>query len=181
MYSSVAPSGAAAQDLPLDPVRAVLGASTQVSWVADQSAWFVGGKVGLIFQERLAINAAGYAQASSLYVGGTGPGTSFRLSMGYGGLLAEYLLRTDEDLDVTVASLVGMGHGELVAPVQQIQITADNFFVLEPEVFVRYRVFPWARIFASGGYRFAWGVSLPGVTAGDLNGASLGLGIQIGR
>jgi len=178
--AAAAPSGVAAQELPLDPVRAVVGAGTKLTWVAEQGSWLIGGKAGLVFQERLVLSAAGYALATSVEVGGTSSGTSFRLDMGYGGVLVEYLLRRDEVLDLTLASLVGAGYGEVYSPVQQIQITSDNFMVLEPEVFLRYRVLPWARLYASGGYRLTWGVSLPGVAPGDLEGLAIGLGIQVG-
>jgi hypothetical protein len=175
------PCRLAAQDYPLDPVRALAAGEVKATWLADQGSWMVGGKVGLLFQDRLSLSAAGYALASSVAVGGTDAGSSFRLDLGYGGLLTEYQLRRGEDLDLTVGGLVGAAVGEVSAPAQQILITADNFFVLEPEVTLRYRLLPWLRATASAGYRLAWGVSLPGVGDGDLEAATFSVGLHVGR
>ena len=179
---ALTPPGARAQEHALDPVRGFIGGNGSWTQVADQSAWLVGGRLGLILQDHLVLGGAGMAMMGSVDVAGTSADTSFDLEMGYGGLLAGFTFGISERISGMVAGTIGGGNARVYVPVSKAELGSRNFFLVEPEVSLRATLYRQLLAGVSVGYRLTQGVTdLPGVAPDDLEGFSLGILVQLGH
>ncbi|MBC7185686.1 MAG: hypothetical protein H5U38_01485 [Calditrichaeota bacterium] len=144
---------------------------------------------------------AGYAYFRHSRIGGLGAGASLRssalingkersleVSFGYGGFLAEYVNRRGR-LTTSVGCVIGGGGYEVEVKDESGSHKADKgFFCLEPCVGLHLQLVEFAALQAWAGYllpvsedlTFRYGSSLYRLTAGEMGGLSLKLGVIFG-
>ena len=162
-------------------VRSTATAVLKASQIADESRVHVGGWVGLVFSESLAVGGGGFALLKNVELAGSEGGTGFNLDMGYGGLFFQYWEPLGSGLTGEVGLLLGAGHAEVQDQLSRTEVGSDNFLVGEGEIGVTYSVFKGVHIGLSLGYRLTSGVEdLPGVSTGDLNAYTGSLSLRLG-
>ena len=134
----------------------------------------LGGEASLHFARHFSIGAAGGALLKATPVVESGADLGTELRMGYGGLLFGYASGAEHAVSLAGRLLVGAGNAEVRAVPVGNELGADNFLVVEPEIFLRILAVAPFHIGLAAGYRFVLGVQdLPTLVADDLEGASL--------
>lgn len=151
----------------------------------------VGGEGALLLDHRLALGFAGYGLASEVRGPDFANGDASILGFGYGGAVFRYhLVSKRSPVTASVGTLIGAGGLTLIQKVEseyfdydydyEEDTAANAFFVAEPSVQVNLHLTKWMRFGVSGGYRFARGPSLRGISDGDLEGVTAGGHAQFG-
>ncbi|MBN1464289.1 hypothetical protein JXA02_00915 [candidate division KSB1 bacterium] len=139
---------------------------------------FVGGQGGWIIDHTFVIGGGGYGLSSRVaadwYDAATDasvPG-SYILSFGYGGLLLEYINRSNELVHFEIFSLIGGGGVDYVLDdhLEHDDAMSDGLFVVEPGANLIVNVSPFFRIGFGISYRYVSGVDIIGLTDSDLSG-----------
>ena len=146
---------------------------------------------------------AGWLTDGTIFIGGGGywmANQSSDRKMAYGGLVVQWLARTDERFGFSAKGLVGGGQATLASNVTQILPLTDGrgfpidginrgvvtnarirfregFFVAEPEVDLLVRLTKHVRLTGGASYRF---IGADGRDDNRLRGATGSIGIQIG-
>lgn len=157
-----------------DPSSTQVGfaASTavKVSSVDGEARAFFGGWAGLSIGDRVYLGGGGYAMSTPVDVAGSGPGTTFELGLGYGGVVVGYQLPLGEGpWWIGANALLGAGNAEVLDPIVGTEIGSDNFFVGEPEVSLGLQLSSHLNASLGAGYRLVAGVGdLAGLRAREL-------------
>lgn len=161
-------------------IRSTATAILKASQIADENRMHLGGWVGLVFSESLAVGGGGFALMKDVELAGSEGGTGFNLDMGYGGLFFRYWEPLGSGLAGEVGLLLGAGHAEVQDQLTRTEVGSDNFLVGEGELGLTYSFFEGVHLGISVGYRLTSGVEdLPGVSTGDLNTFTGGLSLRL--
>jgi len=160
--------------------HASLEAALRVGALRGTAKAFAGG-VGLLdLGGRLSVGGGGWILlgTSRIYAGSADSDRDLRVS--YGGVVADLELVRDERWDLRVRALMGAGNGKISLRVAGVQLAADNFGVVEPELCGSWHLSPNASLVGTVAYRYAFGVNdLPSVSDDNLAGVSLGVGFAV--
>ncbi len=141
---------------------------------------FAGG-VGLLdLGRRVAFGGGGWILlgTSRIYAGSADSDRDLRVA--YGGVVVAVELVRDARWDLRARALVGAGNGKISLRLAGVQLAADNFGVIEPELCGSWHMSPNASLVGSVAYRYAYGVDdLPSVSEDNLRGMSLGVGLSV--
>lgn len=178
LLSLAAPRGAAAQQE--REAGAAVEAALKLSSVLGDVTTFAGG-VGLIdLGGRVAFGGGGWLALGTVRIATARPETDKSLRMAYAGVVAESVIRRGPEWEVRARILVGAGNAKVSDRLIGVQLGADNFGIVEPEVGGSWHL--WRGTWLTGGlsYRFTLGVEdLPDISDDSLRGASLRLGITL--
>jgi hypothetical protein len=136
------------------------GPVVKLSSVNNEFCVFIGGRGGWIINHAFVVGGGGYGLATDIFVSGK------KLVMGYGGLELGYVFLSDSLVHFTLHSLLGFGGVSL----ETDPMSADEFFVIEPEATVVLNVSRFFRIAAGASYRFVTGVTTSGLSDAALSG-----------
>jgi hypothetical protein len=136
------------------------GPVVKLSSVNSEFCVFMGGRGGWIINHAFVVGGGAYGLATDILVSGK------KLAMGYGGIELGYVFFSDSLIHFTVHSLFGFGGLSL----ETDPMSADEFFVIEPEATVVMNVTRFFRIAAGTSYRFVMGVTTPGLSDAGLSG-----------
>ncbi len=143
----------------------------KVGNVYDDNGFFVGGRMGAIFNDRFSVGLGGYgltAKSSFNYdfdLAGPEPLRNVRIGMGYGGLALEYAFFSKKSIHFTVPVLVGAGGFVFYEGTEDFWDEFNEFestaaFFLEPGVNLELNLFKHFRFNVGASYRLVQGTSL---------------------
>jgi len=181
----VLPGPLPAQSAPEEPapdrVEAAAAALLRTGEIAGIRGPLLGGWVGIVFGDRFVLGGGGTTLLEDVDLPGLEGSTGFDLRMGYGGVILKYRSPLSPRLTGEGGFLLGAGHAEVRDRLAGIEVGAENFLTLEPEVILYLDLFRGTSVGVGLGYRFAWGVEdLPRATAQDLRSALGSLSLRIG-
>ena len=165
-----APDGLAAQD---GRATLELNAGVRATSIRGESSFMGGGTALVRPWRRLALGGGGWILFGSRAIEPDSPGGGFRLRLAYGGLVAATRVASRGPVEIDARALLGAGSARTELSAPRVEIDADNFLVLEPEVGATARgASPFtARLGVS--YRFVAGVEdVSGISARQLRGMS---------
>lgn len=164
---------------------------------AGEMTWFGGGSAMLLLNKRLGIGVAGFELADRQFSPATAPGLAVRA--GFGGLNLSYTFRPDAAVHFGLSLLSGMGMAATDSLVYLTDLDDDfdhshgfhngnrrsrgeEFFVMQPGLFLEANLVRGVKIFTSANYRFSSKTnSVDNLVPTDaLNGFSVGAGLKIG-
>lgn len=159
--------------------HASLEAALRVGALRGTAKAFAGG-VGLLdLGGRLSFGGGGWTLlgTSRIYAGSADSDRDLRVA--YGGVVAAVELVRDARWDLRASALVGVGNGKISLRLAGVQLAADNFGVIEPELSGSWHLSSNASLVGSLAYRYAYAVdNLPSVSQASLRGMSLGVGLS---
>ncbi|HSG07289.1 MAG TPA: hypothetical protein VLA36_02960 [Longimicrobiales bacterium] len=160
--------------------HASLEASLAGSSVLESTVGFLGMAGLLSLDGRFSFGAGGSLMLGPTTVESDGAGSDLDLRLAYGGVLLQLKLVGSTDRYLALRALVGAGNAKIEDTVYGLEIGADNFGVVEPEVV---GMIPLAGPLGLGlgvGYRGVFGVDdVPGVGPSDLAGPSAKVRVSI--
>ncbi len=172
---------------------AFLGTTIKVGELNSQEAFWIGGDVGIIFDEDLGIGLAGYGLVNSVRSdNASADGNSLYFQSGYGGLLIEPALFENKVFSLSFPSLFGLGGiaetstRGLIDEVHSFELEEDEilggdvFWVLEPGAQLNLNVTRWMKINAGVSYRKAYGLDLPNSSSKQLDGLQGTVSLRLG-
>ena len=135
------------------------GVYTSLSKIGDTAGCLVGGRGGLIINDKFVIGLAGmglvYPTKRDKLTDNDYAGTMDRVDFGYGGGLIEYYLNPKELVVFSAGTLIGGGALSFHADdTDNDDDDGDKFFVIEPELNVFVNVTRFCRIGIGVSYRF---------------------------
>lgn len=137
---------------------------------------------GLRMDDRYFVSGGGVALLRSVPAGDSGADSGVELDVGYGGVMAGYVLWPAAPWSVSGRLLAGAGHATATNRLLAAEVGADNFLLLEPALSLRWHPTGVVGVSLGAAFRLSAGVDdLPGVDGGDLGGPSVYLGVQLGR
>ncbi|MEM7658094.1 MAG: hypothetical protein AAF399_18350 [Bacteroidota bacterium] len=119
----------------------------------------------------------------SIFLGGAGYGisnepTNGGYGLGYGGVVVGYDWKSKEDNNSLVFSLLS-GYGGAEATKESGNVS-DDFWVIQPNVEVEFKLTNWMRFGVGGGYRFVSGINQVGLTNQELSGPFSSVSLRFG-
>jgi hypothetical protein len=143
---------------------------------------FIGGRGGWIANRRLIIGGAGFGASTEVV---SPDGLPRRASMGYGGLLLEYIFAPASVLHAKAGVLLGSGGisiSDQASPREMHGNTNRSINVIEPELHAEVNVTRFFRVAAGATWRVVGGVgNAAGFTDADFSGPAASLMFQFGR
>jgi hypothetical protein len=147
----------------------------------------VGGQGGWVIGKTLVIGGAGYGMVTEHEL--TANSTTYAMDFGYGGLLLEYLHKSDEVFHGYLALIIGGGGISLrdtSLPSSSDDVDDDAVLVLEPSLHLGINMTRTMRIGLGAGYRIVSGLKETwetdyGLAAADLGGPFAGLTFRFGK
>jgi hypothetical protein len=130
------------------------------SGVADQFAGFFGARGGWILDHVFVLGAGDYWMGSGVQAS-VGEATE-SVDLWYGGLEIEFISGWSQVYHITFVTLIGGGSAGLGDE-------SDGIWTTEPGLNMEINVTPYLRLDFGGGYRFVWGVDLPGLSDSDFS------------
>jgi hypothetical protein len=133
-----------------------------------------GGKGGWIIDHRFVVGGGGYGlatrhKAKGLEVSGQD------LEMGYGGLILEAIIASDQLIHFSTEVLIGAGGVTTTRGSEE-----DAFFVAEPGVSLMLNITKFFRMGFGASYRYTAGVNFGDLDSGDLSGGAAVLTFKFG-
>jgi len=160
--------------------QASLEASLDGSEVLGSAVGFVGMAGLLSLDGHFGFGAAGSLMLGSITVESAGAGSDLDLRLAYGGMLLQMVLAGSRDRSLALRTLVGAGNAKIKDTVYGLEIGADNFGVVEPQLVGTTSLAGPLRLGAGVGYRYVFGVEdLPGVVAADLRSFSARMRLEV--
>ncbi len=153
------------------------GPMVQSTSINGRFGLLVGGGGGVIIDHTIALGGAGYGLTNDV-ADDAAPASTPYLNLGYGGVLIQYIHRSDDLIHVTAGVLIGgggLGFRKNIAEETgeshwRDDTLNDAIFVAEPNVGAELNVTQWFRIALGGSYRFVSGVELAGLDNADIGG-----------
>lgn len=136
------------------------GAVFKGSGVNGQFAGFFGARGGWVIDHVFVLGAGGYwmgGGVSAPVEEGTGS-----IDLWYAGAEIEFISGWSQVYHITLLTLIGGGSARLGGE-------SDGIWTTEPGLNLEVNVTHYFRLNAGGGYRFVWGVDLPGLDSGDFS------------
>ena len=141
----------------------------------------IGGDLRISFDAVTSLGGAGWVLVTPLRIDDAGTGTALELAVAYGGVLLERRLSAPGTTSLGLRILIGSGNAKVSLPVVDTEIAADNFGVVEPEIYSALGLGGRLELRAQLGYRLVYGVEdLPQVAPGHLRGATLTVSASVG-
>jgi len=161
----------------------------KVGSMNGQSAWFAGMRGGWIINRSIAVGGGFYGLAADIQAPGETRAAfnrnNLELDLSWGGLECEYILRPERLLHVSVSTLLGAGtvavRDESASNERDDFDRTDEVFVLEPALNATLNVTAWLRVSAGLSYRAVTDLSISGVEASDLGGATGTVTVRFGK
>lgn len=161
-----------------------MGIFTKSSKIGDAYGCLVGGKGGLIINDKFVIGGGGmgltYPTGREKISGSDYTGTLDRVGFGYGGFLMEYYLNPKDIVVFSGGLLVGAGGITLYDENTDENRKADKFFVAEPEINVLVNVTRFCRVGVGVSYRFVNGIHSGEFADKDFRGPACSVMAQFG-
>lgn len=167
--------------------------------VNQKNSLLMGGKGGWIIGHRFVLGGGGYGLVTNNTfpytenVGGMDSTRDYRVDMGYGGLMLEYIVMPQSAVHLTVPVLIGAGGASLAYRISDEptfqpddwtnwQYTESSaFFFIEPGVGLELNMTRFFRLDLGVSYRYIAGTSLERLTDSDLSDFSLNLALKFGK
>jgi hypothetical protein len=160
--------------------RAGLEAALRLSSVHGKATVFAGGTGLLALGHGVSFGGGGWLALGPVRVSTGRPESDKSLRVAYAGLVVETAVRRGPDWDLRVRALVGAGNAKVSDRLIGVQLGADNFGVVEPEIGGSWQLDRGAWLTGGLSYRLTFGVEdLLDVSEDSLRGASLRVGIQL--
>ena len=141
----------------------------------------IGGDLRISLDAATSLGGAGWVLVAPLEIDDSGTGSALELTVAYGGVLLERRLSRPGTTSLGVRFLIGSGSARVSLPVVDTEIAADNFGVVEPEIYGALSLGGRLELRAQLGYRLVYGVEdLPRVAPGHLRGATLTVSASVG-
>lgn len=173
------PTSLGAQDSG-EKVGAWVGPSLLVTEISHQVSTLAGFEAGLTIRGRLRLGGGGHTLIRSVELTRSGT-TPLDLSLGYGGVVAQYLIRRRGDWSLGAGALAGGGAARVRDPVSGAELGSDNFVVVEPRIEAALLLRSFVRLSLSVRYRAPMGVDdLPRVGSTQMRGLGAAIGISFG-
>ncbi|MFA5859298.1 MAG: hypothetical protein WC955_09540 [Elusimicrobiota bacterium] len=164
------------------------GPSYSFSTLNGKSAMFVGGQGGWVANHTITIGGAGYGLTSNIRGTDLGLNTTNYLSLGYGGVMVEYIIFSDVIVHATVRTLFGWGgvglyhRGMHTGSTTDVEDTDNGFFnVIEPSVQAEVNITNFFRINLGVGYRYIPNLDYEGLKGNALDGLSAHFVLKFGK
>ena len=110
---------------------------------------------------------------------GTLAGSGLELDFGYGGVGLEWAPEVVSG--VSLRTVFGAGSATVVDRATAERVDSERFYLLEPRLTARRRLFGPASLSVGAGWRWTWGLdALTRVDPEDLDGWSISLGLEFG-
>lgn len=165
------------------------GPVLKVSAIKNSAQVMTGGYGGWLINHTFMIGIGGYGMVDNIAAGESAPLIDGRvpdLSIGYGGLVLEYIVAPKKLIHVTIQSLLGAGGAgyfnfsttNSLPPGTQ---TGTAFFVAELGANAQLNVASFCRFSVGASYRFVNGIDLAGLTNKDVSGPSGNVSIVFGK
>ena len=157
--------------------------------INGESALMIGGQVAWVIDRSLGLGFAGYGLAIDERRTDILPNENLHLAMGYGGLLVEPILFSNQLVHFELPVLVGAGYAQYFIEGRDYWNDWDEtygpgeaFFVFEPGANVVLNLSRHVRLGAGITYRVIEDINvLPNTSEADLEGMSYSLTVKIGR
>ena len=139
-----------------------LAPELKIGNVHEDASLFIGGKIGMILNDRFFIGLAGYGLTNNSNFDinvGTPQQELVRIGMGYGGLSMEYTIFSNKKVHFTIPVVVGVGGVSIYEDVRDYYY--DNFyeiensaaFVVEPGINLELNILNFFRVDLGASYR----------------------------
>lgn len=164
-----------------------------------KNSLLMGGKGGWIIGHRFVLGGGGYGLVTNNTfpytenVGGVDSVRDYRIDMGYGGLLLEYIAFPKNAIHFTVPVLIGTGGASLAYKISDEpeyieddwtnwQYTESSaFFFIEPGLGLELNMTRFFRLDLGVSYRYISGMNLKRLKEQDFNDFSLNLALKFGK
>lgn len=163
------------------------GPMVKLTSMNHQLGVLVGGGGGVIINHRFAVGGAGFGLVNNV-TEESAPAARPYIDLGYGGVLLQYIHRSDDLIHMTASLLIGGGGASFREDITSAggegqpegHPSIDGFFVAEPGVDAEVNITPYFRVAAGGSYRFVSGVEMPGLGNSDISGPGARLQLKFG-
>jgi hypothetical protein len=160
------------------------GPSLKVTQVNDESVILLGGRGGVILNQRFAIGAGVYSLLGKIEAPEavqTNSNDTIDLDMDYVGLDLEYIVPLQRRIHFSMQTLIATGRAQYWEGDDTV-IVEEGIFVLEPGANLMVNITTFFRIGLGASYRFVSGVErLNGLESRDLNEVSANLVFMFGK
>jgi hypothetical protein len=160
------------------------GPSLKVTQVNDESVILLGGRGGVILNQRFAIGAGVYSLLGKIEAPEavqTNSNDTINLDMDYVGLDLEYIVPLQRRIHFSMQTLIATGRAQYWEGDDTV-IVEEGIFVLEPGANLMVNITTFFRIGLGASYRFVSGVErLNGLESRDLNEVSANLVFMFGK
>ncbi len=147
------------------------GPVIKIGAINSQGALFLGGCGGWIIDHTFVIGGGGYGLVNDIRSAGN------RIDLGYGGLLLEYIMGSDNLVHLNPRALIGYGW----IAYDVTDSVDDGYFAFEPGINVEVNITPWLRVSGGVQYLLTSGIGdIPGLDEKDVNGPSVLLVFKFG-
>ena len=159
------------------------GPLVQIGQIHGGTGLFVGGQGGWIINHRFVIGGKGYGLVNIVNIGNA---QNLKLEFGCGGALLEYIISPNKLIHFSIQSMIGAGGvryavKDYTKDHDEVNYTADAFFILEPGINLILNVTKIFRIGAGATFRYINGVKYESMTNSDLNGLSAHILLKFGE
>jgi hypothetical protein len=159
--------------------------------INSQFGVLVGGRGGWIINHSIILGAGGYGLTNQINGTISNGGRYLSTILGYGGFEMEYIINSDNLVHTSVSLLIGGGavsQRNNIYPVPldwsalNIEpLSANNFFIAEPEVDIEVNIVKFFRIDFGASYRIISGVNQNGLKNSDVAGVSVIMTLKFGK
>jgi len=166
------------------------GVGVQYTRFAGKNAVQVCGEGAVIIDHALTLGGGGCGITTNPNAEQYGPtphDPNDRLMFGYGGAIIRYHLFSRSLINLGVGALIGAGgltigtwNNNSDGTDRYTRVRSEAVFVFEPQVGGYTNVTRWLRVGITGGYRIVSGVSMPGLSSGDVSSPVIGGVVQGG-
>jgi hypothetical protein len=152
----------------------------KISEIKDNFAFFIGARGGWIINHKIVVGGGVYALMNRI---DADVQNGLRVNMGYGGVMAEYIMKPSNLLHLNFSLLIGgggFGYGKNNDDVTD-HIDTDSFFVAEPEIDVMLNIVKSFKIGIGLSVRIVNGTEMQGIKDSDLTRVAGNIIFQIGK
>ncbi|MBL4704632.1 MAG: hypothetical protein JKY54_08930 [Flavobacteriales bacterium] len=170
------------------PSGAFVGLSIKPAYVNGQEAMFTGGQIAIALGKKVNFGVAGYGLLTNVRSNQLATsGSEYFIEMGYGGLLIEPILGSDQVIHLAFPILLGAGVSALSQNRpwngfydESEYVNSELFFIAEPGINAELNLFRFMRIAAGVGYRFIGETGVFNVTNTNLSGWTGNVTLKLG-
>lgn len=158
------------------------------SEVFGKSAGYLGGRLGLVFDQNWGIGIGGYGLGYDRHLSELVDDGTYRLEAAYGGMYVEYIQPINDWFKISASIFTGQGLTHYVydkeyaedRPWYQEAIDRETFAVFEPGIELQLRLSSRWWIGAHASYRTTSPIKLEGTNPGFLENANAGIMLKYG-
>ncbi len=159
---------------------------TRFSKAGDTNGCFVGGRGGLIINDKFVIGAGGMGLAGPTdrekLSGENYSGLLDNVEFGYGGFITEYYFNPKDLIVFSIGTLIGGGGIYFTSDNDDDKNNhgGDNFFVFEPEINVFVNITRFCRAGIGASYRYVNGINSDDFSDSDFSEPAASVMVQFG-